>query len=241
LVQNHKFVFICGLHRSGTSLLFRTLKKHPMISGFDDTGVPEDEGQHLQTIFHPAKVYGGPGEFGFDKNSYLDEDSSLVSVENANRIFNDWSRYWDVTKPVLLEKSPPNLVRSRFLQALFPNSFFLIVLRHPVAVAYSTQNWTRGAIESLIDHWLVCYERFEADRPKLRNVHELKYEDLIASPSGTLNNIFSFLDLEPYHIAMDIRPDGNQKHFQKWNTEYGKTFQHLEPRIQRFGYSLQVS
>jgi len=158
-----KFVFICGLHKSGTSILFRSLRQHPMISGFAKTGVPEDEGQLLQSVFPPAKAYGGPGRFGFNPDSYLDERSSIVTEENAKQLFADWSRYWDTSKPVLLEKSPPNVVRTRFLQALFPNSFFVVILRHPVAVAYATQKWRPKDVEFLLRHWLVCHERFEAD------------------------------------------------------------------------------
>ncbi|MEI2612689.1 MAG: hypothetical protein V9G20_28950 [Candidatus Promineifilaceae bacterium] len=60
-MDNHQFIFIGGLHRSGTSILFKTLRDHPQISGFYNTQVPEDEGQHLQTVIPPAKAFGGPG------------------------------------------------------------------------------------------------------------------------------------------------------------------------------------
>jgi hypothetical protein len=241
LSANHKFVFICGLHRSGTSLLFQLLREHSLVSGFHDTGVPEDEGQHLQTVFPPAKFFGGPGKFGFDKRSHLDEHSLLVSEENSNRLFTDWSRYWDLNKPILIEKSPPNLVRSRFLQALFPNSFFLLVLRHPIAVSFSTRKWTGDGIESLIEHWLVCYEQFEADKSHLKNVHTVKYEHLVANPASTLANVFQFFDLQPCESPKVIYSDTNQKHFSNWGIEEEKRTAHLEPRIQKFGYSLHLS
>ena len=63
--MEHRFVFLAGLHRSGTTLLARLLAAHPEVSGFSGTGVPADEGQHLQTVYPAAKVYGGPGRFGF--------------------------------------------------------------------------------------------------------------------------------------------------------------------------------
>ena len=45
-----RYVFVCGLHRSGTSLITRSLMDHPEVSGFRDTGAIEDEGQFLQTV-----------------------------------------------------------------------------------------------------------------------------------------------------------------------------------------------
>jgi len=53
--DTRQYVFIAGLHRSGTSVLARCLREHPQISGFRNTGVPEDEGQHLQDVY-PAAI-----------------------------------------------------------------------------------------------------------------------------------------------------------------------------------------
>lgn len=66
-----KFIFLAGHHRSGTSLLHEIIREHPAISGFRNTGVPEDEGQHLQSVFKPANSFGGPGKYIFNKNSVV--------------------------------------------------------------------------------------------------------------------------------------------------------------------------
>jgi len=36
-VEGHQFVFLAGLHRSGTTLLARLLAAHSEISGFSET------------------------------------------------------------------------------------------------------------------------------------------------------------------------------------------------------------
>ena len=64
--------------------------EHPDASGFRDTGVPEDEGQHLQSVYRPARAHGGPGRFGFDPGAHLTEDSPLVTDENRARLAADW-------------------------------------------------------------------------------------------------------------------------------------------------------
>ena len=56
----------------------RLLAAHPEVSSFSGTDVPADEGQHLQTVYPAAKVYGGP-RFGFAPESHLTEESPLAS------------------------------------------------------------------------------------------------------------------------------------------------------------------
>jgi hypothetical protein len=249
LTNGKRLVFVAGLHRSGTSLVYRCLSDHSRISGFKDTGVPEDEGQHLQSVYKPAAAFGGAGSFGFNDASFMDEHSPLVSSANAHQLLEEWGRHWDMSKPYLAEKSPPNLVRTRFLQALFPDCHFIVILRHPIAVGYATQKWRpRGTlIGNLIEHWLVCHERFERDRPYLRNVHVLKYEDFMANPQSQFDAICGFLGIGSEPLRREIRPEISDRYFGKWRKRRGnlatrwytnQLIRNFERRVAQFGYSL---
>ena len=59
--KDKTLIFVAGLHRSRTSLLHKVISSHPEVSGFSQTGVPEDEGQHLQSVYKSAKSFGGAG------------------------------------------------------------------------------------------------------------------------------------------------------------------------------------
>ena len=244
-MHSHKFIFLCGLHRSGTSPLFRLLREHPEISGFRDTGVPEEEGQHLQNVFLPASAYGGPGQFGFTDEAHLTEKSALISDENRERLFAQWARYWDVSKPYLMEKSPPNLIRTRFLQALFPESYFVVLYRHPIAASFATRKWSSNSLELLFEHWVRCHALFEEDRPYLRRVHVLKYENLIRDTSGEITKICEFVGL-PGHCCSPLNREGNSTYFAMWqdfmsgsaNPEAGHIVSKYESEVRRHGYSL---
>lgn len=248
-MHDNRFIFIGGLHRSGTSLLFRCLREHPLVAGFRNTGAPEDEGQHLQSVYAPAKSYGGAGRFGFHAQAHLTEASHLVSEENRTKLFSDWKRYWDTDKPFLLEKSPPNLIRTRFLQAMFPESRFLILVRHPIAVAYATEKWSRTqTIYSLIRHWAVCHEIYARDRPYLRNVFELKYENLVSRPNYWLDIVYSWLGIDRYPCTEEFRRQIDKVYFQEWRKLQGNPLlriyaeliiRSLERRVNAFGYSLR--
>ena len=98
---------MAAIRRSGTSLVHRCLTRHPEVTGFSETGVPEDEGQHLQTVYSRAYEHGGAGRFGFDPRAHLTESSPLVTAENRGRLLLEWGEHWDSEKPVRVEKSPP--------------------------------------------------------------------------------------------------------------------------------------
>ncbi|MCL4267308.1 MAG: sulfotransferase [Anaerolineae bacterium] len=247
-MEDHKFLFIGGLHRSGTTILAKCLQAHPQISGFENTGADKDEGQHLQSLFEPARTYGGAGIFGFHAAAYLDESSPLVTAANGEKLFNEWKPYWDLSKPVLLEKSLPNLIRTRFLQALFPQSYFLIVTRHPVATTLATKKWRpRRLLTSLFEHWFICYERLIADSPQLQNVFLLKYEDFVANPSAMIARISDFVGIDPMPVpAPSVRSNTNDKYFDRWQKLESNPFtrfyvrflvHRFESRANQFGYS----
>jgi len=247
MCAGHKFIFLCGLHRSGTSPLFRLLREHPDISGFANTGVPEDEGQHLQTVFPPALAFGGPGRFGFAREAHLTEMSALITPDNREKLFREWARYWDLGRCWLLEKSPPNLIRTRFLQAMFPNSYFIIITRHPVAVALATRKWADLSLSTLIEHWLQCHDLFERDRQHLRNALTLRYEDLIQDTQSCLSRIYQLLGLA-LRDGQALNSKGNEHYFAAWKKlaesrmqrrSYRRFIAEYENRVRHYGYSLR--
>ncbi len=247
-MTNHKFIFICGLHRSGTSLLHKILRNQKDISGFENTPAIEDEGQHLQTVFNAANKHGGPGKFGFDSSSFLDANSKLINPKNKKTLLNEWNKYWNLNKEFLVEKSPPNLVRTLFLQALFPNSYFITIYRHPVATSLATKKWSKTSYSSLISHWLICHKKFISDRKKIKNSLEIKYEDLTEMPTKTLNTISKFLNTEVIIKDINIKKEVNQKYFNIWKNKKKNFFLKykinsyencFEKEINEFDYSFK--
>ncbi len=246
--SSHTFAFIGGLHRSGTTLLAHCLAAHPAASGFINTGASEDEGQHLQSVYPPADKRGGPGQFGFSAEMHLTERSPLVTDANRRRLLADWSAHWNSERTVLIEKSPPNLIKTRFLQAMFPDARFIMMMRHPIANAFATQKWSGTRLHSLIRHWLVCSEMMASDMEHLRHVTVVRYEDLVTDWDNELTRLQEFLALAPQPHDLELRQGLNSTYLARWDQMRRDMVQSLyrrlivqryENRVNRFGYSLR--
>jgi hypothetical protein len=245
---SRKYVFICGLQRSGTSVLARNIGRLENCASFKNTGVLHDEGQYLQDVYPSDHKLGGAGWYGFNPRAHLTEDSELLTPENVARLRNSWHSHWDKDKSICLEKTPGNLIMTRFLQAAFPNSYFIVIRRHPVAVSMASSKWSMSSLHRLFEHWLRCYEWFEEDKKYLNHVYELTYEEYIANPTKHHDEIAGFIGTNaPSAVMEPVTSAHNRKYLERWSNllsnspfrTYYRYIGHLfEQKFARYNYSL---
>ena len=249
---NHKYVFVCGLHRSGTSILGRNIGRLENCTGFDN--MPDSlpgEGQFLQDVYPTGRKLGGPGRIGFDARARQTETSTLLRPEKVARLRASWHRHWDRKKPICVEKTPTNLLMTRFLQAAFPNSYFVVIRRHPVPVCLGTQRMRNArptSLHRLFEHWLLCHDLFEEDKKYLKHVYELTYEDYIENPGRYHQEIASFIGTDVPSTGMEeVKMAPSKKYFDRWgdllaNSPFKSYYRYVamkyEPRFAAHGYSL---
>jgi hypothetical protein len=231
-VSDSLILFVGGLHRSGTTMLARMLAEHPDVSGFADTGAPADEGQHLQDVYPVISPGRQAGRFALHGEAHLTEASPLAGPDSRERLMASWSPHWNTGRRVLLEKSPPNMLMTRFLQATFPDQArFVLVVRHPVAVACATQKWSATRPHELLHHWAVAHRTLAGDLPSLEHVAIIRYEQLVSDPDAAVARALAVVGLEDNapgravesgvnadNFAADrtTRGDVNQGYFASW-------------------------
>lgn len=234
-----KFIFIVGLHRSGTSFLHDIIRDQNGISGvIKNERLSRNEGQHLQTLIPKDPELGGSGGFAFNNKSHLTEKSKLIDKIDGMDLFNQWKSHWsDPNSDVFVEKSPPNILRTRFLQELFPNSYFILITRHPIINSFATRKFNGGmynyGVHKLIDHWFRAHEIFNEDSKYLNRVFSLSYEELTNKPTKVIGDIENFIDVEFSKRKFNTF-NGNLKYHSQINNSYSK----YEQMLNKYGYSI---
>ena len=142
-VARHSMIFVAGSPNSGTSLLRTLVAQAGLAEGMDRCAETTRcmymniEGQWLlklegQRFVSPvvADVYR-PGNLSnhLTEADAVDADAALVTLWRM------WSLYWDMSRAYLVEKSPANIMKIRWLDAVFRPARrvrFLVTVKSPL-------------------------------------------------------------------------------------------------------------
>ncbi len=181
-----RYLFICGAHRSGTTLLESALRVRCSFVGLEGP-VPENEGIHLQDVY----TGGGVGQFGLEWP--LEPPPPDTAPELRRRLLSRWTPWMTGEGEALLEKSPPNLTKIAWLRAVFPGARFLVLARDPRVVSASTSKWVHYEIPMLMQNWDRAYATAWADLDT--DCAVLTYEAFCVDPEGEIDRVIEALDL----------------------------------------------
>ena len=253
LLDGKILLLLGGQHRGGTTLLWKILDAHPEISGLATTspsvesvdGIHEKrkcgEGILIQNVysrhgigveylmknnlaFQKKMVGMGRYALGEESSVHLTEKDRRVTPKNMAKLLNRYSYYWNTTKRVLVEKSPPNAVMSRFLQAIYRQGSssvgdgdagggggggvgllpkFIFVTRHPIANVLAHKVYLDGAyhvpLSTLFDNYVKVHQYIKADLPHLQKNGEpmiIHLENLTADPEAAVAKVFNWAGVD---------------------------------------------
>lgn len=180
-------IFICGMYRSGSTLLERMLGAHPEITAAGElNALALSVARHVGAF--PQAATGAKRE---QLQRVADE-----YVAEVKQLFPD--------APFVIDKQPDNFLRAGLIRAIFPgakiirtrrdlrdNCLSLYFQQFDRAASYANdlQHIAHycGQHERLSDHWQTCI----AD-----NICTVDYEELVESPEPVLRRVLEFVGLE---------------------------------------------
>ena len=110
-----------------------------------------------------------------------------------SRIRAAWDGYWDRSKPVLVEKSPPNLVHAEAIAAHFDPAAFVVMVRDPFAHCEGLMRRNGWSVELAAAFSGQCLARQRENVDGLERVMRLTYEELARDPRGAADRIEQFV------------------------------------------------
>lgn len=188
--------FLIGFPRSGTTLLDSILRSH------SDTIVLEEQ----------------PFISKIRDDFFLSNQSLISSINkiNANDILHLQKKYFKMVSKLennknldgklIVDKFPLNLMEVGFINKIFPQSKFILALRHPCDVAISCFTADFKINEAManfleIEDTIILYDKifslWEQYTKELKiQYHEVKYENLIFNFDKYTKELLDFLELD---------------------------------------------
>ena len=188
-------IFICGMFRSGSTLLEQILSAHPSVTaGGELDFLPWLVSRRLSPF--PQRALDASAE-----ELRRLGDSYLAQVRE---LFPDAAHVTD--------KRPDNFLYLGLLKAAFPQARFVYTRRAAADVCLSIWFQQLGLVsyatgledtahyygqhERLMHHWQKCFEE---------NLFTVDYDDLVRSPEAVLRPLLEFLGLEWSERCLDFR------------------------------------
>jgi hypothetical protein len=192
--QPDKWVFVVGCYNSGTTLLSEVLGTHHKISSLPT------EGQYLTDQFPSDHKIGLSRMWVQREDLYrLNENDEGPDV---NRLKKEWAMRFNLTKPILLEKTPANSARIRWLEKNFENAYFVGIVRNGYAASEGISRKAQPihlksgwSIEQAAYQWYRSNHLLLEDSKHVNNFMWMKYEDFTADPQKEINRVMDFLGL----------------------------------------------
>lgn len=181
-------VFLIGFPRSGTTLLDSILRSH------SQTQVLEEK-PYLINIRHK-----------FFKHNNLEKIASIKD-QDIQKLQKEYLNSFNYSKDkIVIDKFPLNLIEIGFIKKIFPNSRFILALRHPIDAILSCVLTSFKINEAMANYEnLETSAYFYNEVFSLFNIYKyafnlnyftIKYEDVVNNFDKEINKLVNFLGIK---------------------------------------------
>ena len=192
IISDKKLIFICGMPRSGTTLIEQIISSHKDV-------LPTGENNFLSSFIKTNYL-----------NNYLLDGKKVIkdifSKENKlqNYVLNLFNEYNFVSN-IFTDKSVQNYLWIGFIKIFFPNSKIVLTNRNSKDVSLSIFriNFENGFMNFAYDQneiatfYNIYFELIDFWKNILNDeIYEIKYEDLIENPNLEIKKLIGYCGLD---------------------------------------------
>jgi hypothetical protein len=167
----HQFLFVLTPPYCGSTVLWRMLATSPAVSA-----LPQ-EGQHLPAV---APIL----------RKRVWDAAQPIDWATVRR---EWEKLWDLSRPILLEKSPPHLIRAAAIEKAFAPATFVAMMRNPYAFCEGYARRKNAPLAEAAAFWLRCAAAQQRNVATLERLLYFSYEEFTADPQALAQKIIAFM------------------------------------------------
>ena len=259
-----KPVFIIGSGRSGTTILYNLLALHPQLCWFSNLtdkfprlpqlsivhrvlDMPVVAGSMRREFVRRTRPSLRPGEgdniyhyCGFDDKTKMTKED--LTAEMQRKFTGVIKNYLQATgKERFLNKQTANTQRIQVIDKMFPDAFYIHIIRDGRAVAnsllhvdwwddivvwwlgYGPSDWAsmgKEPIELCGLHWQRDVQEILENRHLFEDRYlELRYEELVEDTHGIMKRLLPFCELDDTPTFFRYLPKSMPSMNRKWETE----------------------
>ena len=187
-----KIIFICGMPRSGTTLVEQIISSHKKVYGAGEliylTNIINEE------FFEDEKI---------KKNKIIDSQNNAIS--HLNKKYFDNLDLHKFSENVITDKAPQNFKWIGFIKIFFPNSKIIHCNRDPKDNCLSIyknffpakeMNWcyNQNDIATYYKNYKNLMSFWQFKMPEF--IYNINYEKLVSDKSNEINKLLNFCELE---------------------------------------------
>ena len=187
-----KIIFICGMPRSGTTLLEQILSSHNEVHGAGELVYLQNSIQ--KNFFSNKKL---------DKDKIVENQKSNLNIVNDD-YFGNLSLH-KIDENIIIDKAPQNFQWIGFIKIFFPNAKILNCKRNAKDVCFSI---FRNSLPSSMMNWSYSQKEIALYYNKYKElmnfwkiklpeiIYTFEYEKLVSDKKNEIKKLLKFCDLE---------------------------------------------
>ena len=186
-----KIIFICGMPRSGTTLVDQIISSHKSVTSSGENFILSNiiENKFFKVLKN-------------NKNKI--NNLILTEGQNINHYYHERLINLNINKNIITDKTVQNFISIGFIRSLFPNSKVVNCERNPEDICLSIyknnfnssfMNWSYSQQE------IANFYNFYSDLMKFwdykfpKEIYHIKYENILSNPSDEIKKLINFCDL----------------------------------------------